>query len=72
MWAWEGKSEDAWNRTALLACLLANANRDPKKRKRPFGVEDFHPHRKRGPKRGAIKATPQLLAALFCDHGRRN
>jgi hypothetical protein len=28
-------------RDARLICLLANANRDPKKRPRPYRVEDF-------------------------------
>lgn len=32
-----------WQQTALLASLIANANRDPEKRPEPFTVEDFLP-----------------------------
>lgn len=28
-------------RAALIACVIANTSRDPKKRPRPFEVEDF-------------------------------
>lgn len=34
-----------WHRTALLASILANANRDADKQAEPFGVEDFLPGR---------------------------
>jgi len=43
----EAVQVDEWNRTALLAVLLANPNRDTKKRPRPYGVSDFHPYAKR-------------------------
>ena len=34
---------DEWPRTALLASLIAEANRDPEKRAEPFTPEDFMP-----------------------------
>lgn len=39
----EARQSDEWNRTALLAAILANTNRDPKKRPRPYEIQDFHP-----------------------------
>jgi len=38
----EGKVCDEWNRTSMIACILANSNRDPKKSK-AFTMSDFHP-----------------------------
>jgi hypothetical protein len=32
-----------WDQTAELLALLANAHRDPKKRRRPYSSADFHP-----------------------------
>jgi hypothetical protein len=40
----EGHSRAAWDHTASLMCLIANVNRDPKRRSDPWRVEDFHPH----------------------------
>jgi hypothetical protein len=34
-----------WHRTALLASLVANANRDAEKKPEPFKVDDFLPVR---------------------------
>ncbi len=34
---------DEWPRTALLASLIAEVNRDPDKRSEPFTPEDFMP-----------------------------
>lgn len=45
-------------RAALVACLIANANRDPKKRRQPYRVEDFMPG-------GASEQTPEQQAAIL-------
>lgn len=39
----EGASRERWSRTSSLMCLLANAFRDEKKRKKPFAPRDFNP-----------------------------
>ncbi len=39
----EGHGRDAWERTALLAALMANTHRDPKKG-RAFKPGDFNPY----------------------------
>jgi len=35
---------DEWLRTAVIASVIANANRDAKARPEPFKPEDFMPH----------------------------
>lgn len=36
-----GREKQEWNHTALVAMILANANRDPKKK--PWQFSHFHP-----------------------------
>jgi len=44
MQAYEGRQKSEWGRTSLIACIIANANRDPSKQKRPFTPSDFNPY----------------------------
>ena len=39
----EGRNSEAWNHTSVIMALIANVNRDPKKR-RPFKPKDFNPY----------------------------
>lgn len=39
----EARRKDAWDHTSALLAMLANCNRDPKKRPRPYRPADFHP-----------------------------
>jgi hypothetical protein len=41
----KARCSDEWDRAAPVICILANANRNPK-RHGPFSVSDFHPYRK--------------------------
>ena len=41
---YEGRERTEWGRTALIACILANSNRDPSKQRRPFTVDQFNPY----------------------------
>ena len=34
---------ERWNHTAAILSFHANLNRDPKKKRRPFSMKDFHP-----------------------------
>lgn len=43
---------------ALVACLIANANRDPKKKRQPFKIEDFMPGEK-------PEQSPEQQAAIL-------
>jgi len=42
----EGRSKSNWSHTSAILALIANVNRDPKKRPDPFTVSDFDPHAK--------------------------
>ncbi len=61
----EGKSREAWNRTASVMALLANVNRDPKKH-RAYGASDFNPY---GDEERPAPKTKDLsiLKAVFVD-----
>ena len=50
-------------RAGLIACIIANANRNPKKQPKAFTPQDFMPKRER--KKERKKLTPdELLAQL--------
>lgn len=42
LWMAEGQGRERWAHTSLIAAILANANRDPKKG-RAWKPEDFNP-----------------------------
>lgn len=63
----EKRSHD-WGQTSAQLALLANINRDPKKRSRPFHPDDFNPYAERRLKRGGIpitKANRKVLQKMF-------
>jgi hypothetical protein len=39
----EAKRRDAWDRTAFACAVLANCHRDPKRKRSPYTINDFHP-----------------------------
>jgi len=63
----EAKQSDEWNQTALLAAILANANRDQKKRPRPYEIKDFHPLLIK--KRKAEKKSASFFFSKFGSFG---
>lgn len=58
----EGAGQDKWSRTAAVICVIANANRDPKKSKQ-FKPADFDPYEiaKRKERHEASKESLELL-----------
>lgn len=50
VFAAQSKREDEWSRTAGIMCILAEINRDPKSRSKPYKPEEFNPMIKK-PKR---------------------
>ena len=55
---------------ALLASILVNSNRDPKKRNKPYGVEDFlpkwdHEDKPARPSKTELKVKLQQFAGLM-------
>lgn len=43
LWLHEGASIDRWHHTSAVLFQFAEANRDRKKRSRPFTPDEFHP-----------------------------
>ena len=64
----EARSRDEWNRTACSMALLANLNRDPKKRA-PYKPSEFHPL-ERERKQPVGKTGIGILKSVFIE-GRK-
>ena len=58
VWAYRGKEYADWERLSALLCLMANVNRDPKKKPTAYRPTDFfrRPGAKRGPRGTALTA----------------
>ena len=71
----EGVREEAWQHTAWLAAMIANANRDPKKRPRPFQPAEFNPLVQADKRRrGAVLVDKDTIAdmkAMFGQLGKK-
>lgn len=66
----EGRSKDAWSRTAAILSMLANANRDPQKRRQPFRPSDFNPYERQktsAPAATITAANFDLLRTVFME-----
>ena len=59
----EGLGRERWARTALLACVVANAARDPKKR-RPFTPDDFNPYADRSRHGDVIEVNRETVGLM--------
>lgn len=77
----EARRQEDWQHTAWLAAMIANANRDPKKKPSPFTPDDFNPlacrERSRTVRRerrsGAVTVTKENIGdmrAMFDGLGR--
>ena len=57
---------EAWQHTAWIVCMIANVNRDAKKRPRPFSPDDFNPMAEGSKKSGgdAIVITKENVGLL--------
>ena len=67
----DGRSRAEWDRTAAQMALLANVNRDPKKR-RPFRPEDFSPYKDEARPKPIDKESLAMLKeqfGMFKKHG---
>lgn len=42
-WMVEGRNSFAWSIASSIMALIANINRDPKRRRKPFDASDFNP-----------------------------
>ena len=59
----DARRQEDWAHTAWLAAMIANANRDTKKRPRPFQPRDFNPMLSRDARKArATRVTGETLA----------
>ena len=70
---WEQEQERRDYRAGMIASTIANANRDPKKRRKPYEARDFMPARVRPrPKPMTPQATVDFVAKLNAALGGRD
>jgi hypothetical protein len=68
----EAARREAWQHTAWLSAMIANANRDPKKKPSPFQPDDFNPLTTKDRKAGAVVVDDDTigdLKAMFAHTG---
>lgn len=70
----EARQRAAWARTASLCCLIANANRDVRRKPSPFTADDFNPYARPQAAVPAGKTAFRMLKRMFVkgpDKGRK-
>lgn len=63
----EARQRERWDHTSFIIATLMNANRDPKKRRRPFAPSEFNPFSPdsvRGSSSDGIQITPKTIHFL--------
>ncbi len=65
----DGAQEQAWNHTSAIVAMIAEVNRDSKRRSRPFTATEFHPYHGKKFSRGIRLKTGNLhiLKSVFVD-----
>jgi len=61
------KARVSWAQNATLCCLIANANRDPKRKRQPFTPADFNPmasESERSSSSGGIPINSDTMGAV--------
>ena len=64
LWMVEATRREAWQHTAWLSAMIANANRDAKKRPSPFQPDDFNPLVKKDRKAKGILLNDETIGDL--------
>ena len=62
-------NKNADRRSALIASILANANRDTKKKRKPFTIDDFMPKIKKDKKPMDVNIMAEVLKAICLANG---
>lgn len=53
---------EAWRHTAWIAAMIANANRDPKKKPAPYQPDDFNPMLQKDKRTGSVTVTKENIS----------
>jgi hypothetical protein len=70
----DGRLRSAWGRTSALMAMLANVNRDPKRRRKPYAASEFNPYhagKRRPGNRVGKDISVDRLADELVSLGRR-
>ena len=61
---------EAWDHTCWIVAMIANANRDPRKKSTPFTPDDFNPLKETRASGAAVMNVSDLKEALSGKKGR--
>ena len=63
----EAKRQHDWNVASTIMALMAEMNRDRKRRRKPFRPDDFNPYADQKPivARGTVEQAAAMLGASF-------
>jgi len=63
----EAKRQHDWNVASTIMALMAEMNRDRKRRRKPFKPDDFNPYAEQKPivARGTVEQAAAMLGASF-------
>ena len=68
LWMAEARMRQTWSHTSSVLAMIANVNRDPKKKPSPFNPADFNPYgRKRKPGVAVTAQNMGILKRVFVD-----
>lgn len=68
----KAKRLEQWQHTSSIMALIANCNRDPKKKNRPFQPRDFNPYmQKKNVLRLPKKEAFSILKTVFIDRDKK-
>ena len=56
----KAQRREAWDHTCWIVAMIANANRDPKKKSTPFTPDDFNPLKERRNSGQAVMNVSEL------------
>jgi hypothetical protein len=62
--------DETWTQAATIAMVIANVNRDPKKRSKPYTVEDFMPAEPQSARERSKALTERISSAMMMLGGR--
>lgn len=71
----EGRQRSQWNQTASILAIIANVNRDEKKRSTPFSPSEFNPYsdaKQDEPKTVTTEEWSEIGKALENSYGKHS
>jgi len=63
----EAKRQHDWNVASTIMALMAEMNRDRKRRRKPFKPDEFNPYAEKKPivAKGTVEQAARLLNAIY-------